>query len=128
MLIDTGGLVEATLKTLQRQLSELIVSHASIDRKLGVIMSEDAAVEAVVTDVLAQVTSLTATMQSVSATVATLLAEATANGGQISQQSITDLQNAQAQLDAAVSAAQTQAASEASSVPAPPAPPAAPAS
>jgi prophage DNA circulation protein len=123
MLIDTDGTVAAALGTLRRQLSELIVTCASMDRKMGVIMSEDAGIEAVVTDIAAQVTNLTAAMQSVSATLATALAEAATNGNTVSPQTITDLQNAQIQLDTAVSAAQAQASTEASSVTPPPAAP-----
>jgi broad-specificity NMP kinase len=119
MLFDTSNTVASNLSFIRVQLSEII-------KKLGVIMSEDAAVEAVVTDIQAQETSLAAVMQSVSATVATLLSEATANNGNISAATLAALQAEQAKMDAAVAAAQAQASTEAAEVPPLPPPPPAP--
>ncbi len=85
-------------------------------------MSEDAAVQAVTADIQVQLQNLAAVMASVSATVTTLLGEAQANSGNVSQVTLDALASAQGQLDAAVAAAQAQAADEAAAVP-PPVPP-----
>lgn len=124
MYIDTDGAVQRALEAIACQLAELNRTLASVNHRLGVIMSEDAAVEAVVTDIQAQVANITAVMQQVSSTLASALAEAAAGGNTLSPQTVSDLQAAQATLDSAVSAAQAQAASEASQVTPPATPPA----
>jgi hypothetical protein len=125
MLIDTDGTVAAALAKIGRQLGELLSGQASIEHKLGEIMSQDAAIQAVTAAMQGDITALGTTMTQVASTLATAIGEINQSPtNSVSDATLQALQDAQGQMDAAVQAAQSQAATEAGSVPPvnPPAP------
>jgi|ERR1035438_1292891 hypothetical protein len=93
----------------------------SIDRKLEIIMSEDASVLAVVTDETAQVTALGGSVAALQALVVALQAEVAAGGTALQPGTLTALQAAQASLDALAATGAADVTSD-SPVVAPPTP------
>jgi hypothetical protein len=123
MLIDTTNTVASTLALQTRQCTEILALLEKINTKLGVIMSEDAAIQAVTAAMQGDVANLTTLMSQVASTLATALSEiGSSSTNSVSPETVTALQNQQAALDAAVQAAQNQASTEAGQV-TPPAPP-----
>jgi|SRR5580704_1074801 hypothetical protein len=125
MLIDTDGIVAAALGKVERQLTEVLSSLATMNHKLGEIMSTDAAVQAVTAAMQGDLATLTGVMQQVASTLATAISEASGNpDNSVSDATLQALQGAQAQVDAFTQAAQQQANTEAGQVTPPAAPPA----
>ena len=86
------------------------------------IMSQDAAIQAVTAAMQGDITALGGTMTQVASTLATAISEINSSPtNSVSDATLQALQAAQGQMDAAVQAAQDQATTEAGSVPARPA-------
>jgi|SRR6185312_4754843 len=97
---------------LESKLDQVLVAVASLTRKVNHLMSEDAAIEAVVQDESTQIANLTQVMTDTKTLVDKLVSEINAGTASVSAQTMQDLQNVQAQLDSAVAGAQSQLAAE----------------
>lgn len=107
----------AALRSIQGSL-------VTLTRKVNTIMSEDAAIEAVVQDENTQLANLTDVVNGMKTLVDKLVSEINAGTASVSAQTMQDLQNAQGQLDAFVASAQATEAAAQAEDPANAAPPA----
>ena len=115
-----GGMTPEDIGALLDWGCQLGQQLAGINHKLGVIMSEDAAVQAVTADIQAQLTAVTNALSSIASTVAELVADVSSNPTSVSPATVSALQAASGSLDQLAAAAAQQATAEASEVPPPP--------
>ena len=100
--------------------SAILAALARIEQQLGEIMSEDAAVLAVVTDENTQITNLTASVGSLQGLVESLQAEVAA-GTALQPSTLAALQSAQAALDTLAASAAADVTGDTPAAPAAPA-------
>jgi enamine deaminase RidA (YjgF/YER057c/UK114 family) len=123
MLLDTTDIVASSLTAMSHQLRTVLANQALILKKLGVIMSDDAAIQAVTADVEQQVAAEGTVMSEVADVVDQLLSEVSSGTASVSPATLAALQAAQSHLDTAMGSAEQQVAAEQAEA-APPAPPA----
>ena len=85
---------------LRRVLTEISAQNAQINEKLGVLMSEDAAVAAAAADLTADAAALTTAVTALQGLVTALQAEVASNPDVVQPATLTALQAAQAAVDA----------------------------
>ena len=85
---------------LRRVLTEISAQYAQINEKLGVLMSEDAAVAAAAQDLQADAAALTTAVTALQGLVTALQAEVASNPDVVQPATLTALQAAQAAVDA----------------------------